>query len=174
MNSNRIRFSILLFLGVFILGCEKEEKPPLVISGELFSNTQCKDFFKSSSEGYTTPDSLSCIEYSFNQADNALTLRHINAGFNCCPEELSCEIIAQGDTLIVEEYEKSALCNCNCLYDLEIVINGILESVYKIKMIEPYAHDQEELFFEIDLSKEASGSFCVVRKGYPWGINTSK
>jgi hypothetical protein len=171
MNRAILKISILFFIGVFVLGCEKEENIPAEISGQLISNTQCKDFFKSASEGITTPDSLSCIEYTFNQTDSTLTLKHINAGFNCCPELLSCEVTASGDTLIIEEFEKSALCDCNCLYDLDIVINGVLDKQYKIKMVEPYARDQEELFLEIDLSVEVSGSFCVLRKRYPWGIH---
>ena len=171
MNSVIFKISILFFIGALVLGCEKEEKPPAEISGQLINNTQCKDFFKSASEGNITPDTLSCIEYTFNQTDSILTLKHINAGFNCCPEVLSCEVTASGDTLIIEEFEKSALCYCDCLYDLDIIINGVVEGSYHIKMVEPYALDKEELFFEIDLKEDKSGSFCVVRTQYPWGIH---
>jgi len=171
MKTSVNKFLVFLFIGVFILGCEKEGNPPVEITGTLLSNMQCKDFFKSVSEGHITPDTLSCIEYSFNKADSILSLKHINAGFNCCPEELWCEITTKVDTIIIEEFEKSAMCDCDCLYDLNVILNGVIEGSYKIKMVEPYARDQEELFFEIDLQEKSSGSFCVVRKQYPWGIH---
>ena len=171
MRSIKLRITIFLFIGVFVLACEKEENPPVEITGQLISNTLCKDFLKSAAQGLPTPDTLSCIAYTYNKADSILTIRHINAGFNCCPEELSCTIVTRGDTIIIQEFEKFSMCDCDCLYDLDILINGVLDKKYKIKMIEPYARAQEDLFFEIDLSVEVSGSFCVVRKRYPWGIH---
>ncbi len=171
MRSIKLKFSIFLIIGVFVLACEKEENPPVEITGQLITNTLCKDFFKSTSQSNITPDTLSCIAYTYNKVDSVLTIRHINAGFNCCPEELSCTIATRGDTIIIQEFEKSSVCDCDCLYDLDIQINSVLDKKYKIKMIEPYIRDQQELFFEIDLSVEVSGSFCVVRKRYPWGIH---
>ena len=174
MKTAVFKILLVLFIGGFVLGCEKEkEDPPVEISGKLTSNMECKDLFKSAFEANTTPDSLSCIEYTFSQVDSILTLRHINAGFNCCPEELWGEISTSGDTILIEEFEKSALCDCDCLYDLDIVIEGVVEGKYHIKMVEPYAQGQRELFFEIDLEKETNGSYCVLRKRYPWGIHGS-
>ena len=169
-----MKISFLFFLGVLVLGCEKEkENPPVEITGQLINSTECKDFLKSTKGSSITPDSLSCIEWTYNREDSILTFKHVNAGFNCCPEELTCEVSTSGDTIVIEEFEKSSLCDCDCLYDLDIVINGVLDKTYKIKMIEPYARDEAELFFEIDLSTIDSGSHCVVRKRYPWGIHGS-
>lgn len=167
-----LKVSFFLILGVLILGCEKEkENPPVEITGQLVSNTHCKDFLKSKEGTNITPDSLSCIEWTYKREDSILTLKHVNAGFNCCPEELTCEIFSRGDTIVIQETEKSSMCDCDCLYDLDIVINGVLDKTYKIKMLEPYARDEAELFFEIDLSTVDSGSYCVIRKLYPWGIH---
>jgi hypothetical protein len=99
---------ITFTIGLFIFGC-KENTEQLIISGQLIKHTSCKDNFKSASE--ITPDSLSCIDYYFDQ--NKLSLKHINAGFNCCPERLWCNISLKNDTIIVQEFEKSALCDCN-------------------------------------------------------------
>jgi hypothetical protein len=156
---------ITFTIGLFIFGC-KENTEQLIISGQLIKHTSCKDNFKSASE--ITPDSLSCIDYYFDQ--NKLSLKHINAGFNCCPERLWCNISLKNDTIIVQEFEKSALCDCNCLYDLDMEVTGVTAKKYILKFVDPYCGEQEKLIFEIDLIKETEGLFCVTRKQYPWGI----
>lgn len=138
------------------------------LAGRLIDHSSCKDF-KGAYSGTETPDTLSCISYEFKEAENTLTLHHINAGFNCCPDSLYCEISENADTIIIYEYEKEASCRCNCLYDLEIVIEGIDTKKYFLKFVEPYADDQEKLLFEIHPGEENEGSFCVTRKLYPWG-----
>ncbi len=73
---------------------------------------------------------------------------------------------------MIQECESNALCNCNCLYDLEIDIEGIVTQNYLIKFIEPYAADQSQILFEADLSNGNEGSFCVIRKHYPWNVDS--
>lgn len=168
-------YSILLysFIIAIIVGCEKEnESNPtdqLVFSGYLTHNSTCKSDSKSTSNILNTPDNLSCVEYVFNRGDNKLILKHINAGFNCCPESLYVHTYLAGDTIIIQEYEANALCNCNCLYDLDIALTGIESKKYQIKFIEPYAIDQQEILFEVDLENNSEGEFCVTRTRYPWG-----
>ena len=72
---------------------------------------------------------------------------------------------------MIEEKEEAAQCDCNCLYDLEIEIEGVEEQSYQINVFEPYALDQAKLSFSIDLKSEPSGSFSVIRKIYPWGLS---
>jgi hypothetical protein len=100
-----------------------------------------------------------------------LTVKHINAGFNCCPDSLYCKVDLEGDTILIQELENSTLCHCNCLYDLVIEIKGIDLKKYHVKFIEPYVADQNKLLFEIDLTEDSTGSYCVTRQQYPWGIN---
>lgn len=73
---------------------------------------------------------------------------------------------------MIQEYEKVADCKCECLYDLEIEVNGVDFKKYQIKFIEPYALEQDKLDFEVDLTKDSNGTYCVTRKQYPWGINS--
>jgi len=110
------------------------------------------------------------VDYSFNANTNTLTITHINAGFNCCPDSLYCKISKNIDTIIIQEFEKIPQCNCNCLYDLDIEINGVESKKYQIKFVEPYVGEQGKLEFEIDLKNNEIGSYCVTRKQYPWGI----
>ena len=157
-----------LLSGLLLFSCEEEKEKQLVLAGTLINNTNCKDNFKSAPGNKITADSLSCIDYSYNKIK--LTIKHINAGFNCCPEKLYCNISLVSDTIIIQEFEKSALCDCNCLYDLDIEISGVETKKYILKLIEPYCGNQEKLIFEIDLTRETEGLYCVTRKQYPWGI----
>jgi len=157
-----------LILLIFATGCETTKE--LVLSGSLVSHSECKSGLRTAFQISDTPDSLSCVEYSFDVINNKLSLTHINAGFNCCPDSLYCSITASNDTIIIREFEKKAQCNCDCIYDLYMEVNDIEEGKYQVKFIEPYAGDMEPLTFEIDLKKETEGSFCVVRNGYPWGM----
>ncbi len=165
---------VLFFAGQLFISCEKEgaKNTQLDLSGKLINISTCKNDFKSTSVPTITPDSLSCIEYSFDILTNKLTIKHINAGFNCCPDSIYCKISLKSHTIVVQEFEAAAQCNCICLYDLDIEINEVRLKKYQIKFIEPYVADQNKLIFEIDLTKDVSSSYCVTRKQYPWGINS--
>jgi hypothetical protein len=166
----KTRTYIILFIGLLIFStfsCE-ENKIDNNITGKLIKNTDCKTF-KSASIDSDFSDTLSCIIYSFDISTNKLIMKHINAGFNCCSEELYCTISVNKDTIIIQEHEKKALCDCNCLYDLDIELDGVESKNYYIKIMEPYAMDQEKLNFELDLEHSIEGSYCVTRKHYPWG-----
>jgi len=163
---------IVVFLFI-IPGCENEHDKQLTLSGTLINNSACKSGSTSAFETVSTPDTLSCIDYSFNDLDNKLTIKHINAGFNCCPESLYCNVSLIGDTIIITEQEAKAECRCNCLYDLDLVINGVDSKRYQIKVIEPYCGEQEKISFKVDLEKDKNGSFCVIRGVYPWGMESS-
>ncbi len=167
----KIAFYVLLaaIISLFtIYSCEKNNNSN-ILSGKLINNTGCKNS-KSSNLISEIPDTLSCVNYSFDVNNNRLTIKHINAGFNCCPDSLYCEISENNDTIVIKEFEAFALCNCNCLYDLDIEINGVRLKKYQIKFVEPYSGAQEKLEFEINLNINASGSYCVTRNLYPWGM----
>lgn len=154
----------------FIFSCEneKENPEPLVFSGKLTSHSDCNSF--KSDTAINTADSLSCAEYSFDAATNKLYIKHINAGFNCCPDSLYCNVSVSNDTITIQEFERYDFCNCNCLYDLYIEIEGVASQEYQIVFIEPYIRAQEQLIFGVDLSTQQEGIYCVTRNVYPWGI----
>lgn len=163
-------FGVFSLIVLITISCEKENEKvknnQLVFSGQLINNSTCK---KKTSNETNTSDTLSCVEYTFDNINNKLVLKHINTGFNCCPDSLYVQTLLNGDTIIIQEYEANAPCNCNCLYDLEIELNGIEAKKYQIKFIEPYAIDQQEIIFNLDLKTNIEGEFCVTRKRYPWG-----
>ena len=110
------------------------------------------------------------MEYAYNQTSKELTFMHVNTGFNCCPQGFYCNLSLKNDTIIIEEFENSSLCDCNCLYDLNIEMKEVEAKKYQIKFIEPYCSDQEKIEFGVDLAVQTEGVFCVARNRYPWGI----
>ena len=125
-----INIALLSFFVIFLnFACEKEtENQPLEFSGELISHTGCKHLRSSKFE-----NDQSCVEYVFDKTNNKLSLTHINTGFNCCPDSLWCTISKTENTIIIEEFEASQGCKCNCLYDFEIELEGIEQEKYTIK-----------------------------------------
>lgn len=162
---------MLLLLSFFILfiGCDKDVKEPnnQLPEGKLIKHSDCKSFYqKSINHG----NNESCVEYSFLAGEKKLILKHINTGFNCCPGDLGCIVQFDMDTIVIQEFELEALCNCECLFDMDIEITGIEASQYYVKFVEPYCGDQEKLEFIIDLLQNPTGEYCVERNQYPWGI----
>ncbi len=155
-------------LASLICACETVD-PQKAISGKVISNSDCKGGLSVIESEKS--DTLSCIEYDYDAVEKILHLRHINAGFNCCPVEITCTAKLVSDTIIVQESEKSALCNCDCLYDLAIDITGVEEDRYFIKVLEPYSRDQNKLYLLLFLNKDKEGTVCVTRTQYPWGMS---
>ncbi len=164
----RILSSVLFYtlFTTIILGCKKEESinQELVFLGKLTYNSTCKDYRVKSK----ATNDFSCVEYSFDEDSNKLILKHINAGFNCCPDSLYIRTFLSNNTIIIKEYEAKAQCKCQCLYDLDIELTGVEAKKYKIKFIEPYATKQKPIIFDINLEKEKDGKYCVIRNLYPW------
>jgi hypothetical protein len=154
---------------IFSCNHENETNLPSDVNGQLVSHSECKDN-KSGSGTAAISDSLSCVEYTFDPANNKLLLKHINAGFNCCPGNLTCNVTISNDTILIQENEEFAQCFCNCLYDLDIEITGIENQMYHLRFFEPYSGNQEPLNFSIDIESITSGSYCVTRTNYPWGF----
>jgi hypothetical protein len=165
-----IPLSVLAFTGCLLFSCD-ELLNPSSINGELLSHSDCKSS-KSASLSGETPDTLSCVHYTFNASENTLSVSHINAAFNCCPGEIKCDFSIDNDTIIIEESERTAQCSCDCLFDLEMEITGVESGDYIIKVVELYAGEEDKLIFEINLDDEDEGSFCVTRKQYPWGLSS--
>ncbi len=148
--------------------CEEEtaEETPI---GALTAFSDCLDK-KQTSNIQSLDNNLSCITYNLN--NGLLELNHYNAGFNCCPEAITADISLNGDTIVISEHEDNALCNCNCLYNLQLEIQNISSGEYHMILNEPYAPigASAQLDFIFNTVDSASGEFCVERNEYPWGL----
>jgi len=161
--------STIVIVAVLLLSisCNKDKETAGIL-GKIIGHTNCKS--SKSTSLLLTVDSLSCVDYSFDTSANKLLLKHINAGFNCCPGSLYCKVNISNDTIIIQEFESKQQCDCNCLYDLDIEIVEINSQGYVIKIIEPYCGNQEQIIFDVDFSVQEQGNYCATRNQYPWGI----
>ncbi|MEW5993968.1 MAG: dockerin type I repeat-containing protein [Candidatus Zixiibacteriota bacterium] len=130
----------------------------------------CKTFSRAASSD-TIPSDLDCLFFEYDGQD-VMSVTHINAGFNCCPDGLAALITIEGGIITIEEKEFISVgCDCLCLFDLDYDVSGLVQGQYTVRVIEPYRHpDDEPLEFLIELtSSPSSGSHCVRRSHYPWG-----
>lgn len=168
--------SIMLIIAIGLVSCDNNtlKTNQSEIKGELVFSSSCKNDAIILSDSVSIPDTLSCVYYSYDKANMKLNIKHINSAFNCCPELLSCDFSLKGDTILIKEKEAAALCNCICLYDLNMAISGIELKKYILKFDEPYFSENERISFEIDLKQESTGEYCLIRKFYPYGLSVVK
>lgn len=167
---------LVLSLALLAAGCGEENtettKPaPPGPAGTLVSHAGCKQF---ASEGLATatPQDQDCLFYRYDGAD-VLQIDHINAGFNCCPGEITAVITIEDDVITIAESEEGGYCDCNCLFDIAYEITGLDPGTYTIRFVEPYvAPEDDPLECVIDLAATSEGSCCVERTRYPWGVES--
>ena len=138
--------------------------------GRLTGRTDCKGMLGMSAgePRGTLVENRECVEYDYD-GKSALRLRHVNAGFNCCPEEITATFLLTGGEIRIKEKEASALCDCLCLYDIGYEFLNVRPGVYRITIVGPYQPEEDPpLEFVADLGAAASGAFCVERTRYPW------
>lgn len=162
MKKIKLLIGISSFIGLFLFSCDRENP---------VSHSDCKSFSLKSTAGSCDYGSdSSCICWDYNNQEKKLIIKHVNAGFNCCPGKIFCDIEIDNGTIFLEESEEKAQCDCSCLYDVDITVSGIKRQKYVINLREPYIDDQERIVFEIDLTSNKTGVFCVERTLYPWGL----
>jgi hypothetical protein len=116
------------------------------------------------------PTNQDCFEYTYDGADN-LSITHYNAGFNCCPGEISANITIEGNTITIEEMEETSMCDCQCLYNLDYEFSNLSPGTYTITFVEPYIRPEDPVLEgTIDLNGSGSDILCVMRYFYPWGM----
>lgn len=157
----------MLLVFTFLIDCSKKSSSPDgPLQIEIQNISDCKSgYLARMTDG--TPNDLDCIEYEYT-VDGVLRLDHINAGFNCCPE-IHAQIGIDNNVITIRETEISAQCLCQCLFDLDYRVTGLVPGVYTIVVIEPYLNDiDQRLEFEVDLTAAPSGTYCAHREHYPW------
>ncbi|MDT8323582.1 MAG: hypothetical protein RRA94_05700 [Bacteroidota bacterium] len=167
--------ALTIVLLLALPGCdgENESNTPVVTgdpSGELTSATDCKSFMKSTLTGPGSSGE-SAVLYVYDADTRVLTLTHVNAGFNCCPGELSVAVTVSEGNITVVESEREAGCHCNCLFDLGIRVRDLPPGSWSIAFVEPYRHpDDAAISFTADLRTDPTGEHRVPRRHYPWGF----
>ncbi len=138
-------------------------------AGELVSSTGCKHLQTQEDPASASPDE-DCVQYEYD-GTGVLTLKHINAGFNCCPREITADIDIEDHVITITEYEAESACRCLCLFDVDYRIKNLKPGEYEIKFVELYTDPGDDpLEFTCDLSQAPSGMHCVKRTRYPWDL----
>jgi hypothetical protein len=139
-------------------------------TGSLISRTSCKSF-----GGEALADSVqsnqSCLVYEYD-GSGTLGFIHANAGFNCCPTEITAWFSFEDGIIRVHEVEdlSGGGCHCLCLFDLQFEVTNIPPGIYTVEVVEPYLAEGEiPLTATLDLTSTGSGTRCVERSVYPWG-----
>ena len=161
----------ILALCMVMVACEEEQLPPSdadpEISGNLVRVEGCKTSFTKDAAGSNS----SCMRFEYDAATRLLKLRHVNAGFNCCPEEIKADIAVEKGVIRIVESEVGPNCRCNCLFDLYMEVEEVPATVFIVTVEEPLRNEKEKVIeFTIDLRTETQGEHCVPRNSYPWGM----
>ncbi len=173
----RVRLFLPLILLLFLSGCQESRttgSDPVGPDprGTLLGYGDCKLFDKEAADIQAPGSDQDCIEYDYD-GGSVLSLKHINAGFNCCPVKIMADIDIENHLIIIKESEAEAGCHCLCLFDVDYEITDLEPGEYTVRVIEPYVHEgDEKLEFTVDLSNPTSGRHCVHRRYYPWNTNS--
>ena len=175
MNLKRTFWGILCVMVcmglVTIGGCKKSEEVQLLPAGALLETAGCKQFLTNASgqlDDFAPGPHDDCIEFQYNGI-NTLVLRHISAGFNCCPGEITAEIDFNSSLITITEREQEQGCKCLCLFDLDYEVVNLAPGVYTLRIIEPYVEGGDQVLeFTLELLSAASGTHCLQRDYYPW------
>jgi hypothetical protein len=139
-------------------------------SGELVDHGPCKRF-SAAKPLDTIPPDKDCLQYQYDFS-GTLTIKHINAGLNCCPEFVA-DMQVTGNTITITEIDSTidGGCECLCLFDLDYEIHDLIAGQYTIIFIEPYSKPEDPpLEAVINIGTNPSGEYCVSRCCYPWGL----
>jgi hypothetical protein len=155
-------------VGSFCVG--RENYPWTInLSGVVTYRSGCLSSAMSDDGTATTPVDQSCISYEYD-GEEMLSVTHNNAGFNCCPDYFVVDVALDGNIITLTESEvlDQGGCACLCLFDFEFLVANLPPGVYHVVFDEPYANDDME--FDLDLTEATSGTICVERHDYPWGV----
>ncbi len=158
-----ILFNLITLLLFATIGCEKEENKTVKREGKLeiknFSRTDCKQ--NADYIGSVAQESKK--EYlELKSVGKYLKVKHINAQFNCCPEEIFITSKISNDTIYIDEDEKSHACNCICDYDLDYEIGKVDYGNYYVvltKLKSPFSY----LEFKLDFNENLNNRIYVER-----------
>ncbi|MBN2381340.1 hypothetical protein JXQ70_00520 [bacterium] len=159
----------VLIVLAFLMACNQSDTSES--ASELFvqlNHGDCKEFGADDQAASAGPSNhQDCLEIQAN--GNVLQLRHLNAGFNCCPAQINAEVTLEGPILTISESESEQGCHCLCLYDLDYTIQGLGPGIYTVRVVEPYLEPGDSVLeCQFDMDGSSSTSCCVDRHHYPW------
>lgn len=134
--------------------------PPPPVYGTMLPLTGCKT--QKAVEGE------SCIIWEYD-GQGLLSIQHVNACLNCCPEN-SATVTVSGGEITLDETTVNGLCDCICLFDIDFVVENLQPGEYTIAVDEHIGQIWPESFeFTVDLNATPTGMVCLERNLDPYG-----
>jgi hypothetical protein len=146
--------------------CQKEVEPDITIPASTTVRaevSECLGSFGGRSLD-DTDSPLECMEWSLDGA-GTLSLKHVNAVYNCCIDSITVTTTIGGNVIeIVEtEYLMNGGCDCVCPYNITFQISDVAAEPYTIQVFAKYSYGEEPVLlfeFTLDLGSTPTGSFC--------------
>lgn len=159
MKSKLTFTTMLVFFFLLGISCENDtNKMKSDFKVEGFSHTGCKNKTRSNSKEDAEYMHLKTV------AQNTLRVQHLNATFNCCPQELIVNTTVRNDTILINEDEKMQGCNCVCKYDLRYKLVSLDYGTYHVMLKRQKDLVIEE--FDLDFNSKTDKSILIKLKDY--------
>ena len=94
-----------------------------------YSNSGCLGGFMQDDGGYGCGDD----EIIAESVGGVIYLKHFNAFYNCCPDDIAVTMTVEGSLLQLRETEINVGCRCMCCYTVESEIDGVGPGEYTIE-----------------------------------------
>ncbi|MBR9977109.1 MAG: hypothetical protein KFH87_03390 [Bacteroidetes bacterium] len=154
-----------------LLGCDQETGAPVTESPEVSGSLLWAEGCKSEVTRGDADRNSTCMRFDYDAGKQQLTLHHVNAAFNCCPEEIIVEVEKEDNVIRIIESQRGPNCRCDCLYDLAILVEHVPAAAYMIIVEETRRNEKDtRIEFAVDLNVETDGIHCVPRNHYPYGL----
>lgn len=160
---------LVLIFGIF--SC-KENVTTVIPVASYLGHSECGNVW-SQSRGSGLQNDIRAgqneiVQWSY--LNRTLTISHVNACFNCCPE-IGSEIKVDGNTILVTEVEIKGECHCLCLMTLKYEVTNLHTGNFKLKITSPYIPNHGgPVEVDINCSEGGSGRAEFVRGVYPWDV----
>jgi hypothetical protein len=155
----------VIIIVLFLSCCQKSTEP-----GNNSGNIKVSDINYSGCIQNEPKKSImeECITCSIVNG-NYLKMVRTNVCFNCCYDSLVITVDQYDhNRILITERENAALCQCNCLYNIEYIVGPFEYGNYELTIDLQYW--QEDMKFDIAINDNTNQVYCEERTGYPWDI----
>ncbi|MBU1244145.1 hypothetical protein KJ612_13155 [Myxococcota bacterium] len=124
-----------------------------------FNDSGCKNSLDQKAIDFSIFSGFECVVWAYDGI-GSLDLRHVNAVFNCCPDEtlgMTGTVAYLDSVFTLTESDNGGLCNCVCPYDMVYTLSDVAPGSYSI-VVDPF-----EAPVDMNLSEAAEGWFCIDR-----------
>ena len=152
--------SAVLMLASGFCGCNSDSESGIQVRN--VANTGCKSAETRGEDGLPWPE---YIEYK-SMEDGYLSIKHVNAMFNCMPGELRMEATISGNeiAIIEEDYHETdnyISASCLCPYDLYCEVGPLTAGTYTVVVYLKNYPLIEKARFTISYAKGLEGKYVI-------------